>query len=159
MVKSKTHFALIRGLRGAVYFLDQLLPCFLVCSPLDCSFFLANQDGEPSMLPCHLFFSLPHPRGQGWFPVILALRLLLNIHIHKVISLLFCCDRVNGPWLSPERSWYKSHWLRKTVRVCAVCVCVGIHACVWSPFFFTSHHRIWRTFILPSWPRKCQRPR
>lgn len=38
-----------------------------------------------------------------------------------------------------------------------LCVCECVHACVTS-LLFTSHHRIWRTFILPSWPRKCQWP-
>lgn len=121
-VKSRTHLSLIRGLRG----LQHSWPSFMVSFPA--AAFLANKDGEPSMLLCHLFFPPSPQRSRlvSCYSGPLCWCLLLNIHIHKVVSLLFCCDRVNGPWLSPERSRYKSHWLRKTGRV-RVWVCVYMH--------------------------------
>lgn len=76
--------------------------------------------------------------------------LLFKVLLHKVMSVLFYCVRVNSPWLSHKRSQYKSRCLHKTMwGVCMYSMCVS---------FFTSHHRTWRTFTLPFWPQKCQWP-
>lgn len=125
-----------------------------VCLTLDCSF-SCNSRWSVLHAPLPSLF-LSHPRGQGWFPVILAFSVYVCCSISTSIKLFLSCSAVTE---STARDC-RPRGLGINHTDCArLSVCVGVHVCV-NPcvtgLLCTSHHRIWRTFVLSSWPRKCQ---
>lgn len=84
--------------------------------------FLTKQDEEPSTLLHHL--SLPHPRGQGWFPVILALCVNVCCSIPTSIKLFLSCSLVTESTAHDCRPGGSGINHTDCVRLCEhVCLC------------------------------------
>lgn len=101
--------------------------------PLNSSF-LVNQDGELSFLLCRLLLPSRH-RGQGWLPVILALRVNVCCSVSTSIKLFLSCSAVTESTAHDchPRSLYKSRRLGNNVHMCVcVCMCLCVNACVTS---------------------------
>lgn len=130
--------------------------CFPPVQLLAAAYFYRVFFGESSF-----FLNTPPPpscRGQGWFPVILAVSVNACCSISTSIKLFFSCSAVTESTARKCRLRGLTINHTDSVRLCAcVCACVLEGLCARS-FFFASHPRMWRTFILPPWTRKCQRP-
>lgn len=64
-----------------------------LCSSLDCSF-SSKSRWRAIHAPLPSLFPLPHHRGQGWFPVILALCVNVCCSISTSIKLFLSCSAV-----------------------------------------------------------------
>lgn len=106
------------------------------------------------------FFTPPSPssRGQGWFPVILADSANDCCSTSTSIKLFLPCSALT------ESTAHNCRPRGLPINHAdSVNLCMRVSGRAWarahdSSLFFASHLQMWRTFILPPWPRKCQWP-
>ena len=136
----KDTFGTNQGTEGGCVIPGTTVHFFLLCSALDCSFptksrWRAIHAPSPSLFPSVT------PRGQGWFPVILALRVNVCCSISTSIKLFLSCSAVTESTAHDCRLRGLDINHTDCVRAVRARACVRTRMWHRSPLF-TSHRRI-----------------